>query len=51
MGECTKEAFLLKEIKHEHIIGFYDAFIQNENEMTLEFIIVTELAEGGTIYK
>ena len=50
LNDNMKEAFLLKELRHEHIIGFEDAFISNENEMSLEFNIVTELAEGGTLY-
>ena len=40
-----KEAFLLKDFKHEHIIGFEDAFISNENKVSVEFNIATELAK------
>jgi len=37
-------------LKHKHIIGIEEAFFSNENEMTLEFNIVTELADGGSLY-
>ena len=49
LNDSMKEASLLKELKHEHIIEFEDAFISNGNEMSLEFNIVIELAEGGTL--
>ena len=31
LNNNMREAFLLKELKHEHIIGFEDAFISNQN--------------------
>ena len=45
-----KEAELTKDLKHEYIIGFEEAFISDENEYSLKYNIVTELAEGGTLY-
>jgi hypothetical protein len=31
LNDSMKEASLLKELKHEHIIGFEDAFISKKN--------------------
>ena len=48
-NDCMKEAELVKTLKHPNIILFEDSFI-SENKV-LEFNIVTELAEGGDLYK
>ena len=41
-----KETIQLKHLKHEYIIEFVDAYFSQKNEI----FIVTEFAEGGSLY-
>ena len=50
LNENMREAFMIKDLKHENIIEFEDAFVSNENDVCLDYNIVTELAEGGTLF-
>ena len=50
LNENMKEALFLQNLKHKHIIGIEEAFVSNKNEMSLEFNLVIELAEGGNLY-
>ncbi len=44
-NNILKETFLLKDLKHEYIIEFEDAYLSQKNELC----IITELAEGGNL--
>ena len=46
-----KEVLFLKNLKHKHIIGFEDAFVTTKDEKNIEMNIITELAEGGNLFK
>ncbi len=42
---------MLSKLKHENIIEFEDAFFTNIDENRMQMNIITELVEGGNLYK
>ncbi len=46
-----QEALLLSKLKHEHIIGFEAAFFTKIDEKKMQMNIITELVEGGNLFK
>ena len=51
MNKTISEAFMLSKLKHEHIIGFEEAFFTNIDEKRMQLNIITELVEGGDLFK
>ena len=51
LNESMTEVLLLKGLKHEHIIGFEEAFFTNIDEKRMQLNIITELVEGGNLFK
>ena len=46
LNNILNEIILLKDLKHEYIIEFVDAYFTKINEIC----IITDLAEGGSLY-
>jgi hypothetical protein len=42
---------MLSKLKHENIIGFEEAFFTNIDEKRMQLNIITELVEGGNLFK
>ena len=42
---------MLSKLKHENIIGFEEAFFTNIDEKRMQLNIITELVEGGDLFK
>ncbi|ESP05116.1 hypothetical protein LOTGIDRAFT_208058 [Lottia gigantea] len=41
-----KEASILEKLKHPHIVGFYESFLQNDGQF---LVILQDYCDGGTI--
>ena len=46
LNNTLNEVILLRDLKHEYIIEFVDAYFTKINEIC----IITDLAEGGSLY-
>ena len=46
-----QEALLLSKLQHKHIIRFEEAFFTNIDEKRMQLNIITELVEGGDLFK